>query len=119
MDMNNQVRLLLVLLFSMALASGCEQGGAKSTDEFYVTPATVDLVPGQAVALTAVGGHLPLVWTVSDPTAGQLSSSNGQSVVYIALSGTSGTSNAVAAVMNTIRVTDGEDWTAHATIIQR
>jgi hypothetical protein len=128
-NMNNQVRLISALLFLLAAGAGCERDdGVKSTDEFYITPATAELVSGQAVTLTANGGHSPLVWTLSDPTAGQLSSSGGQSVSYLALLGTAGsgtstnivggTSNTTAGVMNTITVTDDENWTASAVITQ-
>ena len=84
--MKNQTRLLSVLLFSLAFASGCEHdGGATSTDQFSITPATAELTPGDTVVLTAVGGHSPFTWTVDDSTAGEISSTNGESVTYMAI----------------------------------
>jgi hypothetical protein len=133
MDMNNQIRLLSLLLLLVAFASGCESGGAKSTDEFSITPATAKLEPGGTVVLTAVGGHAPLLWTLDDPTAGQLSTTNGQSVTYMAQRAVPiqgylfytntvgippGVTNIVRGVMNTITVTDSETWTATAVITQ-
>ena len=117
----------------MALASGCEKGSS-SNSQFYITPATAELAPGQSITLTAVGGREPLVWTVDDSTTGQLSSDNGRSVVYLALRAVpvqsytyttnpaegipAGATNIVAGVMNTVRVADNQSWTASAVITQ-
>jgi hypothetical protein len=119
----------IAALLAVILAS-CDNGDDSTTNaSFYITPASAELVPGQSVSLTAVGGHTPLAWTVSDPTVGQLSSDNGQSVTYMALRAVSlqsdadtnsvgGISNTVAGVMNTVTVTDSKNWTASAVITQ-
>ncbi len=127
--MNNQIRLVSILLVSIAFACGCEKG-PKSGDEFYITPATAELAPGATVVFTAVGGHEPFVWTVGNSADGQISSSNGQSVTYMALLGAGSSqpvdtntiagsvTNVVSGVMNTITVTDSGNWTASAVITQ-
>jgi len=88
--------------------TGCDESGTHG-DEFRVHPASVTLyTDDETVVLQAIGGHRPLEWTVSDDTVGTVSGS-GQTVTY-----TRAEKNGV----NRVTVTDSQQWTASATIVQ-
>jgi hypothetical protein len=93
------------------LVSGCESGdnGTKNA-EFSINPSNATLPDtSTTVVLQAVGGHIPLVWQVSDSSLGTLSG-DGQTVTYTRIAGKYG--------VNLVTVTDSMAWTATATISQ-
>lgn len=96
------------LVAAVVLCVGCDESGTHGAD-FRVVPDSATLYTDDTtLTLQAVGGHSPLEWSVSDETVGTVSGS-GQTATY-----TRTTKNGV----NVVTVTDGQTWTASATIVQ-
>jgi len=102
--------LAIAVLMAIVLAS-CDNGDGGTTNaSFYITPSSASITdPTTSVVLAAVGGHEPLVWSLSDASLGALTGS-GQTVTYIRTASKYG--------VNVVTVTDSMSWTATATISQ-
>jgi hypothetical protein len=107
-DTLGRAGLAILALAWLAAAGGCEDGGVGDA-EFRIEPASVTLTASQTtVVLQAVGGIMPLTWSVTDETRGTVSGS-GQTATY--------TRKDVNGV-NQVEVTDGRTWVAAALIVQ-
>lgn len=99
---------LVVILVILINACGHDDGGSAS-GSFLIDPREVTLGPDDTSAiLRAVGGNLPLVWRVTDPSRGEITG-DGETVTY--------TSTGELGV-NTVEVMDGRAFIATATIIK-
>lgn len=89
---------------------GCEDNASTTTGgSFSLSPDAITMSSSNnAVAIMAVGGHLPFTWSVSDSSLGRVSGS-GQTVTYTRVS-----SNGV----NVVTATDNLGWTASSVISQ-
>ena len=75
------------------------------------TPNTKTVTGTNAIVDISVGGGLlPMHWEVTDPSLGDVQPTEGRSTFY--------QRNGNAVGVNTVRVTDGREWTVEATIIQ-
>ncbi len=102
-----------VMVLAAAFSSGCEDAddsNLEGTDaSFRIEPDHVTLTESNSTAaFMAVGGHAPLIWSVSDVGLGIISGS-GQTVTY-----TRTASNGA----NRIEVKDALGWVAHALVEQ-
>ena len=96
-----------LLAGGLYLFTGCENSDSTEGAEFYIEPGNAVVTPDEpSVALTAVGGHEPYVWEVSDPSLGEVSGS-GTDVTYTRSGGNG---------VNTVKVTDELGWTASASM---
>lgn len=99
---------LAALLGAMVLIVACDSGS--TTASFVINPATVSLGEDEAsVVLTAVGGGVPIRWSVTDTNLGVVSGSD-EVVTYTRTAGTLGA--------NTVQATDANGNVATAVITQ-
>ena len=99
----------LLLLFSLCVVFvGCEDDD-DGPKEFRVSPSSTTLrSANMSVVLKAVGGHLPVTWTVSDATLGAVTG-DGRMVTY---------TRTTALGANVVKVTDSNGSEASAAVVQ-
>ncbi|MDA0321229.1 MAG: hypothetical protein O2923_00725 [Verrucomicrobia bacterium] len=109
---------LLVML--IALINACTHDGGSASGSFLLEPRNVTLGPDDtSVILRAVGGTLPIVWRVTDPTRGQVTG-QGDTATYTSggtNAGQLGVSTGELGV-NTVEAIDSRFFVATATIIK-
>jgi hypothetical protein len=89
------------------ILAGCENNQSVAGSDFYIDPPNAVLTPDSpSVSLTAVGGHEPYTWTVTDSSLGTVTG-GGTDVTYTRTGGNG---------VNTVIVTDGLGWTASASM---
>ena len=101
--------LLGLLLAFILVLTACLHDDSVPGGSFLIEPRSVTLGPDEiTVILHAVGGVAPLIWSVTDPTRGEVSG-DGETVTYVS-TGELG--------VNTVEVMDGRAFIATATITQ-
>jgi len=100
------IGLVIILI---TLINACTHDGGSASGSFLLEPRDATLGPDDtSVILRGVGGNLPIVWRVTDPTRG-LVTGNGDTVTY--------TSTGILGV-NTVEAIDSRSFVATATIIK-
>jgi hypothetical protein len=104
-------RCVAAIALGLCVASCEDDKSAASSAPFRIDPRESVLTePNQRVVLRAIGGHLPMRWRVSTNSLGWISGGGGDTVTYV--------SSAVKGV-NEVTVTDAQQWTAKAIVIQK
>lgn len=93
------------LVAAIALV-GCDDDVSGAA--FSINPGDTSILPAGSLTLTAVGGEDPLTWTVSDEALGVVTGT-GRTVAYNGAGGEG---------VNTVRVTDNQQWEAVAFVRQ-
>jgi hypothetical protein len=99
----------LAVALGVGVLCGCDGGesGEAGAGTFTISPASwTNTTSGDSVEFTAIGGELPITWSVSDDQSGKIIG-NGERVVYVSTS----------AGPNQVHARDNRGWIATVTVL--
>ncbi len=107
--MRQIVRIGLCIMAATLALTACEKDSNVRNKSFVVEPGRAKLGPDDSIAVfRAIGGTPPYAWSVSDANLGSVASDS--HIVTYTRSSQVG--------VNTVRVTDGNNWQAEAIVYQ-